>query len=273
MGTHSGEKSYQCSQCDMTFSHNDILKSHMRIHTEDKPYQCNQCDMSFSDNSNFIIHMRAHTGERSYQCNQCDMTFSDNDILKKHIRTHKNYISVIQPVLHMQHQYEPITFKGIKLVNPPGENLCYINATVNAFLKCKSIMNLVQSNLNCYVINILRCIHNNELSNGPEYLRNLLIANGHDQFNNKDQMDPDEFMRFLLELSQSLTDICNITITYTDTCIACSEVSQVSNDCVGVHASINDDSIESIIKKDMDTSVHITYVDTHWRKNIFVQSM
>ena len=50
----------------------------------------------------------------------------------------------------MQNQDEPITFKGIKLVNPPGENLFYINATVNAFLKCKSIMYLVQSNLNCY---------------------------------------------------------------------------------------------------------------------------
>ena len=98
-------------------------------------------------------------------------------------------------------------------------------------------------------------IHNNELPNGPECLRNLLIANRHHQFNNKDQMDPDEFMRFLLGLSQSLTDICNMTITYIDTCIVCSEVSQVSNDCVGVHASINDDSIESIIKKDMVTSV------------------
>ena len=180
----------------------------------------------------------------------------------------------MQPVLHMQHQYEPITFKGIKLVNTPGEILCYINATVNAFLKCKSIMNLVQSNINCNVINILRLIYNNEIHNGPECLRNLLINNGHEQFNNKDQMDPYEFMRFLLEFSQSLTDICNITITYTDTCIACSEVTQVNNDCVGVHVSINDNySIESIIKKDMDTSVHITYVDTHWRKNIFVQSM
>ena len=49
-------------------------------------------------------------------------------------------------MLHKQTQHEHITFKGIKLVNPPGENLCYINATVNAILNCKSVMNLVQSN-------------------------------------------------------------------------------------------------------------------------------
>ena len=32
--------------------------------------------------------------------------------------------------MHMQNQDEPITFKGIKLVNPPGENVCCINAII-----------------------------------------------------------------------------------------------------------------------------------------------
>ena len=56
-------------------------------------------------------------------------------------------IVISQPVLHKQTQHEHITFKGIKLVNPPGENLCYINTTVNAFLNWQSVMNLVQYNL------------------------------------------------------------------------------------------------------------------------------
>ena len=68
-------------------------------------------------------------------------------------------------------------------------------------------------------------------------------------------MDPDEFMRYLLPLSPSLTDICNITITYKDTCNACLEETQVTADCVGLQASINDNSIDSIIKKDMVSSV------------------
>ena len=73
--------------------------------------------------------MQTHIGEKPYLCRKCE-----------------KYFSGIQPVLHKQTQHEHITFKGIKLVNPPGENLCYINATVNAFLNCKSVMNLVQSN-------------------------------------------------------------------------------------------------------------------------------
>ena len=36
MRTHTGEKPFQCSNSDKTFS----LTSHILIHTGDKPYQC-----------------------------------------------------------------------------------------------------------------------------------------------------------------------------------------------------------------------------------------
>ena len=55
-------------------------------------------------------------------------------------------LSDIQPIMQNQTHYEPHIFKGIKFVNNYRKNLCYINATVNAFLNCKSVMNLVQSN-------------------------------------------------------------------------------------------------------------------------------
>ena len=74
--------------------------------------------------------MQTHIGEKPYLCRKCE-----------------KYFSGIQSVLHKQTQHEHITFKGIKLVNPPGENLCYINTTVNAFLNWQSVMNLVQYNL------------------------------------------------------------------------------------------------------------------------------
>ena len=40
--THTGEKPYQCSQCDQIFSTQSDLKTHLRTHGRENPYQCNQ---------------------------------------------------------------------------------------------------------------------------------------------------------------------------------------------------------------------------------------
>ena len=53
---HTGEKPYQCSQCDQAFSRWGILKRHLRTHTGDKPYQFSQCNMALSDKGNCGTH-------------------------------------------------------------------------------------------------------------------------------------------------------------------------------------------------------------------------
>ena len=48
----------------------------MRNHTGEKPYQCSECDISFPNNYDLMDHMKTYTREQPYQCSGCDITFS-----------------------------------------------------------------------------------------------------------------------------------------------------------------------------------------------------
>ena len=46
----------------------------MRTNTGEKPYQCTQCEEAFSNKSTFIRHMNTHTGEEKKHTNAAIVT-------------------------------------------------------------------------------------------------------------------------------------------------------------------------------------------------------
>ncbi|RMB88644.1 hypothetical protein DUI87_34983 [Hirundo rustica rustica] len=86
---HTGERPYQCSECQKRFRTSSSLLVHERIHTEERPFRCPDCRKGFKRNSTLIRHRRIHTGERPYECPQCGKSFTRDSHLTQHQRSHQ----------------------------------------------------------------------------------------------------------------------------------------------------------------------------------------
>ncbi|XP_052012329.1 zinc finger protein with KRAB and SCAN domains 3 [Apodemus sylvaticus] len=56
--------SYQCNDCERSFSRITSLIEHQKVHTGEKPFECQTCGKGFTRPSYLIQHQRRHTGKK-----------------------------------------------------------------------------------------------------------------------------------------------------------------------------------------------------------------
>lgn len=89
MLSHSGDKPYNCTQCDYKSASQTNLSVHQAIHSKNRPFKCQQCDKTFPWQSLLNRHLRrTHASDKPFACSFCDKKFTVNGLLQMHIRTH-----------------------------------------------------------------------------------------------------------------------------------------------------------------------------------------
>lgn len=93
MRQHSGEKPHMCSfaDCGRTFSNKSALSSHFRhTHSDNRPFKCTYCDLSFKVKGTMKNHEFTHTGEKPYKCTQCEYSCRQSHRLTHHMKQHRD---------------------------------------------------------------------------------------------------------------------------------------------------------------------------------------
>ena len=91
--THEGQK-FLCHHCSVTFGRKENLYSHIRKHnstiTIPGSFQCQECEKTFSENYNLKRHVDIIHGGIKYKCQQCPKVYTSNENLKIHVKnTHE----------------------------------------------------------------------------------------------------------------------------------------------------------------------------------------
>lgn len=83
-----GKTLLKCGDCSQVFRFLSQYVIHQRVHTGERPYQCPECDKAFSKNSNLNLHLKTHRkNDGSQKCQICQRRFPSSEY-GNHVKCH-----------------------------------------------------------------------------------------------------------------------------------------------------------------------------------------
>nr|XP_029731268.1 zinc finger protein 613-like [Aedes albopictus] len=89
MRTHTNDRPFACSMCDMKFYTNGKLRCHFdSVHIGERKFSCEICGKSFVLKKNLKAHIMSHSAKREHVCSHCSKSFLFRWSLTAHERIH-----------------------------------------------------------------------------------------------------------------------------------------------------------------------------------------
>jgi uncharacterized Zn-finger protein len=87
------ENPFECDKCGKGFSWKQQMKQHLQIHLNVKAFQCNICDVKYSSNHSLQTHLRIKhgIGNKEFKCSECSFKSANYMEVKLHrSKVHQN---------------------------------------------------------------------------------------------------------------------------------------------------------------------------------------
>ncbi|KAJ1522264.1 hypothetical protein ONE63_002567 [Megalurothrips usitatus] len=81
-------KPCRCEQCGKCFKDARLLRDHTRSHTGERPFACLVCGKTFAQSGTLYRHKQVHSDSRPYRCPQCNKSYKLKGHLTVHIKSH-----------------------------------------------------------------------------------------------------------------------------------------------------------------------------------------